>query len=363
MNYITLNNGVKVPSLCFGTDFIREGVDEVVYNAIKIGYRHFDTAAIYQNEAGIGKGIKRAIEDGIVVREDLFITTKAPWFGPGYECTLEFFEESLAKFGLDYIDLYLIHYPYRHFSTPGEKIYHTWRAFLKLYNDGKVRSIGVSNFNQLELNTILVNSGLAPMINQLEIHPEHQQKEITSFCKDRGIQTMAWASLNQGRVLELDTLKNIAIKYNKKPSQIALRWSLQNGNIVNVKTTNVERMKENYDIFDFNLSSEDMSLIDNVKEGTFSGLLNNGEETRIGNLPVKYLESYKRRKYIRKYKLFNLITILKKKRTGQFSSKYYLFGIPVLKIYTKDILEVDQIKTFELKRTNLFTKKDNQNHE
>lgn len=205
----TLNNGVKMPWLGFGVFKVQEGEEVVnsVKTAIEVGYRSIDTAAIYRNEEGVGK----AIAESNVPREELFVTTKV-WNGDqGYESTLAAFESSLNKLGLDYLDLYLIHWP-----VPSKGLYvETWKALEKLYKDGRVRAIGVSNFNVNHLENLLANCEIKPMVNQVEYHPVFNQKELHDFCKEKEIQLEAWSPLMQGSLLNDPVLVDIGNKYNK----------------------------------------------------------------------------------------------------------------------------------------------------
>lgn len=251
-----LKNGVTMPWLGLGVWKMEDGdtVAEVVKAAVRQGYRSIDTAAVYQNEIGVGQGIR---ECGIP-REELFITTKV-WNGDqGYETTLAAFDESLRKLGLDYVDLYLVHWPVK------GKYVDTWRALVHLYKEGKVRAIGVSNFHAHHLKDVIEDSGVVPMVNQVEFHPHLSQKPLLAFCKEHGIQMEAWSPLAQGRLTEHPLLKEIGAKYGKSASQVILRWDLQNGVVTIPKTVREERLKENAAIFDFVLSQEEMAAIDGL---------------------------------------------------------------------------------------------------
>lgn len=252
----TLHNGVKMPWVGLGVWRVNEG-EEVVQSvkwAIEAGYRSIDTAAVYKNEEGVGKAIK---ETG-VPREELFITTKVWNDDQGYESTLSAFEESLKKLDLDYVDLYLIHWPVK------GKYKETWRALEKLYKDGRVKAIGVSNFHIHHLKDLMEDAEIVPMVNQVETHPRLSQKELLQFCKENNIQMEAWSPLMQGELLGDPTLVEIANKYNKTPAQVILRWDLQNGVVVIPKSVKEHRIKENADLFDFELSREDMKKIDGL---------------------------------------------------------------------------------------------------
>lgn len=215
----TLHNGVKMPWLGLGVFKVEEGeeVEKSVETAIKLGYRSIDTAAIYRNEEGVG----RAIKASGVPREELFITTKVWNKAQGYEITLEAFERSMSKLGLDYLDLYLIHWPVQ------GKYLDTWRALEKLYEEGKVRAIGVSNFQIHHLQDIFEIAKVRPMVNQVEYHPKLAQVELLSFCKENNVQMQAWSPLMQGHLLDNEVLKAIGEKHGKSVAQVILRWDLQ----------------------------------------------------------------------------------------------------------------------------------------
>ncbi|SDM85519.1 Aldo/keto reductase [Fictibacillus solisalsi] len=259
----TLHNGVKMPRFGLGVFKVKEGeeVIESVKAAIKNGYISIDTAAIYGNEEGVGQAIR---ESG-VSREDLFITTKLWNSEQGYESTLKAFETSMEKLGLEYLDLYLIHWPGK------DKYKETWRAFEKLYNDGKIRAIGVSNFQVHHLEDLMSSCEIKPMVNQVEYHPHLTQKELHAFCKKNEIQLEAWSPLKQGQLLEDPTLKEIADKHNKTVAQVILRWDLQNEVVTIPKSTKEHRIIENADVFDFELSSEDIERIDGLNQDSRAG--------------------------------------------------------------------------------------------
>ncbi len=250
-----LNNGVKMPWLGLGTwkVFDQNEAAETVEMAIKTGYRAIDTAAGYRNEEGVGKGIR---ESG-VPRNELFITTKVQNPDQGYESTLRAFEESRKKLGLDYIDLYLVHWPVK------GKYIETWKAVEKLYQDGLIRAAGVSNFQIHHLKDLFENSSLVPAVNQVEYHPHLTQLELRAFCKEHGIQLEAWSPLMQGN-LDIPLLKELGEKYGKTPAQIVLRWDLQNAVVTIPKSTNESRIKENADIFNFELSGDDINAINGL---------------------------------------------------------------------------------------------------
>lgn len=254
----TLHNGVEMPWFGLGVFKVEEGqeVESSVKMAIQAGYRSVDTAAIYRNEEGVGKAIK---ESG-VPREELFITTKVWNADQGYESTLAAFEASMEKLGLEYLDLYLVHWPVK------GKYIDTWKALEKLYADGKVRAIGVSNFHIHHLQDVLEVAEVKPMVNQVEYHPKLSQVELLNFCKQNGIQMEAWSPLMQGELLQNEVLMDLAEKYNKTVAQIILRWDLQNGVITIPKSVKEHRIKENADIFNFEITDEDMKKIHALNE-------------------------------------------------------------------------------------------------
>lgn len=254
-----LSNGLRMPWLGFGVWQVQEGVqvEDAVKHAIKTGYRSIDTAAIYQNEEGVGNAIK---ESGIA-RDQLFVTTKVWNNNQGYDKTLQAFEESRKKLQLDYFDLYLIHWP----GPDSARYLDTWKAMEQLYTDGKVRAIGVCNFHVHHLETLLAHCKIAPMVDQVEFHPLLNQQELLAFCKKNQIQLEAWSPLMQGH-LDQPLLTELAQKYQKSPAQIVLRWDLQHGIVTIPKSTTPHRIEENANVFDFELSAEDMARIDGLNE-------------------------------------------------------------------------------------------------
>lgn len=257
---VTLHNGVEMPWLGLGVFKMKEGEEAVssVRSAIEQGYRSIDTAAIYGNEEGVGQAIK---ESG-VPREKLFITTKVWNSNQGFETTVAAFEESMKKLGLHYLDLYLIHWP-----VPAKGKYkETWKALEYLYKAGKIRAIGVSNFQVSHLEDLIADCEVVPMVNQVEYHPRLTQIELHEFCKNNKIQLEAWSPLMQGELLEEPTLAEIGQKYGKSVAQVILRWDLQNEVVTIPKSVKPERIKENADIFDFELTTEEMALINGLNE-------------------------------------------------------------------------------------------------
>ncbi|OOC62667.1 aldo/keto reductase [Paenibacillus ihbetae] len=263
MNYVTLNNGVKMPQLGFGVFQVgNQETAEAVSTALKIGYTSIDTAMIYKNEEGVREAIKN--ED----REKLFITTKVWNTDHGYEKTLAAFEGSLERLGLDYIDLYLIHWP----APMYDEYIDTYKALEKLYKDGRVKAIGVCNFEIEHLERLLAETEILPVLNQVECHPYLAQNELKAFCREHNIYVEAWSPLERGgNVLKDQTITKIAEKYGKSPAQVVLRWHLQNHTIVIPKTVTPSRMEENIQVFDFELSHEDMEAINQLDSGRRTG--------------------------------------------------------------------------------------------
>jgi methylglyoxal/glyoxal reductase len=258
----TLHNGVKMPWLGIGVFKVEEGPELVnaVKTAIKHGYRSIDTAAIYGNEVGVGQGIREGMKEAGISREDLFVTSKVWNTDLGYESTIAAYETSLNKLGLEYLDLYLIHWPVE------GKYKDAWRALETLYKERRVKAIGVSNFQIHHLEDLMKEAEIKPMVNQVEYHPRLTQKELQSFCQKHGIQLEAWSPLMQGQLLDNEVLQEIANKYNKSVAQVILRWDLQNGVVTIPKTTKEHRIVENTSVFDFELTEEDMERIDGLNQ-------------------------------------------------------------------------------------------------
>lgn len=263
MQTVRLNNGVEIPILGFGVFQITDPADceRTVADAIQTGYRHIDTAASYQNEEAVGKGIRRSG----VAREDLFITTKLWIQSQGYEGALRAFERSLKRLQLEYIDLYLIHQPF------GD-VYGEWRAMEELVAQGKVRAIGVSNFSPDRIMDLMVHNRITPAVNQIEVNPFHQQIDTQKFLQDNTIQVEAWAPFAEGRnhIFQNELLLSIAANHNKSVAQVILRWVVQRGIIALAKTTSRERMVENISVFDFELSAEELAAIATLDTKTSS---------------------------------------------------------------------------------------------
>ncbi|MGG1399139.1 aldo/keto reductase [Bacillus salipaludis] len=258
----TLNNGVKMPWFGIGVFKVEEGPELVnaIRTAIKHGYRSVDTAAIYGNEEGVGQGIREGLQEAGIPREELFVTSKVWNSDLGYESTLAAYETSLKKLGLEYLDLYLIHWP-----VDG-KYKEAWRALETLYKEGRVKAIGVSNFQIHHLEDLMKDAEFKPVINQVEYHPRLTQKALQEFCRKHDIQLEAWSPLMQGQLLDNPVLKEIASKYQKSAAQTILRWDLQNGVVTIPKSTKEYRIVENASVFDFTLTKDEMDQIDQLNQ-------------------------------------------------------------------------------------------------
>lgn len=258
MEFVTLNNGLKMPQLGFGVWQVADDqATSAVAKALEVGYRSIDTAMIYKNEKGVGKAIK----DCSIPREELFITTKVWNSDQGYENTLKAFDESLERLGLGYVDLYLIHWPTPNFDNYVD----TYKALEKLYKDGKVKAIGVCNFEIVHLERILNECEVKPVLNQVECHPYLSQKELKEYCAKHDIFVEAWSPLDQGgEVLQDEVIKNIADAHEKTPAQVVLRWHLQNNTIVIPKSVTPSRIEENFEVFDFELNEKEVNAINQL---------------------------------------------------------------------------------------------------
>ena len=249
-----LNNGVEMPYLGLGVWQTKDGQEVInaVHYALEAGYRAIDTAAIYKNEDGVGEAIRSSGVD----RNEIFITTKVWNSDQGYDSTLKAFDASMKKLGLDHLDLYLVHWPVK------GKYIDTYKALEKLYKEKRVRAIGVSNFLQHHLEDLMAHTEITPAVNQCEFHPHLMQQDLLDFCANHQIQYEAWSPLMQGKVFELDVLKQIADQYNKTIAQIVLRWDLQKGVVTIPKSVNQSRIQQNAGLFDFELRAEDMARLD-----------------------------------------------------------------------------------------------------
>jgi 2,5-diketo-D-gluconate reductase A len=261
---VTLRDGVEIPQLGFGVFQIPpEDTQGAVEEALAVGYRHIDTAAAYRNEAGVGA----ALEATGVARDDVFITTKLWNSQQGYDSTMQACETSLERLGTDRIDLYLIHWP-----VPTEDRYlDTWHAFERIREEGRARTIGVSNFRVEDLERLKAEAELLPTVNQIELHPNLQQADLRAWHADHGVATEAWSPLAQGALLEDPTIEAIAAECDRTPAQVILRWHIQLGNVVIPKSVTPERIRENFELFDFKLSEEEIEAIGRLDSGARIG--------------------------------------------------------------------------------------------
>lgn len=258
---IKLHDNNTIPQLGFGLYLVTdEETPASVAEALRVGYRSIDSAQIYQNEAGLG----RVLKETKIKREELFITTKIWNDQQGYDATLKSFDVSMQKLGIEKLDLLLIHWPSAHRGLYVE----TWKAMIQLQRNGRVKSIGVSNFAIEHLNNIMDATSVVPVINQIELHPLYQQKELRAFHAKHNIKTEAWSPLGQGQIISHPTIKRIADKYERTPAQIILRWHMDNGIIAIPKSITPSRIQENFKIFDFKLDDSDMAMIDEMDAKT-----------------------------------------------------------------------------------------------
>lgn len=255
----TLHNGVKMPYFGLGVYLSKDGQEVInaVKWAVEAGYRHIDTASVYENEDGVGEGVKQCGTP----REELFVVSKVWNSDQGYDATLRAFDASLKRLDMDYLDLYLVHWPV------AGKYKETWKALEKLYKEERVRAIGVSNFMQHHLEDVLRDASVAPMVNQMEFHPFLVQQELMDFCNKNTIQYEAWSPMMQGRIFDMWEFKDLSRKYGKTAAQIVLRWDLQKGVVTIPKSAKKERIVANADIFDFQLAEEDIKLLNDMHRG------------------------------------------------------------------------------------------------
>lgn len=261
MQNYTLANGVQIPAVGLGTWQTPDDETgyQAVLSALKLGYRHIDTAQGYRNEDIVG----RAVRDSGISREEVFITSKLDNPNHGYDNTMRSLEETLQKLGTDYVDLFLIHWPnplqYR--STWQQTNAETWKAFEELYHAGKIRAIGISNFRQHHIDELLKTAEITPMVNQIRLCPGDTQDELVQYCRERNILLEAYSPLGTGQIFKVPEMQALAEKYHKSIAQICIRWSLQNGFLPLPKSVTAERIRENIDVFGFELSDEDVGLI------------------------------------------------------------------------------------------------------
>ena len=266
---VTLNNGIEIPQLGFGVFRVDpDKTNRIVRDALDVGYRHLDTAKIYQNEEGVG----HAVAGSGIAREELFITTKL--WNSDQTNAQEAFEKSLARLRLDYVDLYLIHWP----APNNDTFVEAWRSLIEIQESGRAKAIGVSNFTIDHLERLIAETGVVPAVDQVELHVDFQQAELRAFAAEQGIAVEAWGPLGQGKINQSEELAGIAAVHGKTVPQTILRWHTQIGNIVIPKSNNKDRMAENFDIFDFELSSSEIATI---------ASLDQGEDGRNGGHPLE----------------------------------------------------------------------------
>ncbi|MFL6002937.1 MAG: aldo/keto reductase [Nocardioides sp.] len=259
---ITLHDQTTIPQLGFGVFQVPpDQAAKTVLNALEVGYRHIDTAQMYENEAGVGE----AIASSGIPRDELYITTKLNNGFHRPDDARRSLDESLARLGIDQVDLFLIHWPLP--TRYGGDYVTTWRTMAEFVEDGRARSVGVSNFQPAHLERIISETGVVPVLNQVEVHPFFGNEEVRAACARHGVEVEAWAPIARGKVNEDDTITGIADRLGRTPAQVALRWHIQRGDIVFPKTVTPERMRENFDIFDFELSDDDMSTITALDRG------------------------------------------------------------------------------------------------
>jgi 2,5-diketo-D-gluconate reductase A len=258
---ISFNDGLSIPQVGLGVwQTPNETAAPAVRAAIDAGYRHVDTAAIYGNEEGVGEGIRSSGVD----RQDIFLTTKLWNEAQGFDSTLKAFDESLKRLGTDYVDLYLIHWP-----APKKDLYlDTWKAFVQLHKEGRAKSIGVSNFGAEHLKRIIGETGVTPVLNQIELHPDFQQRALRQTHDELGIKTESWSPLGQGQLLSNATIGTIATKHSRTAAQVIIRWHIDNGLIVIPKSVTPSRIAENFKVFDFKLDADDLKQIDTLDSAT-----------------------------------------------------------------------------------------------
>ncbi|QIZ97542.1 aldo/keto reductase [Leifsonia sp. PS1209] len=261
---LLLNDGNRIPQLGFGVYKIPDAeTPDAVLTAIDAGYRHIDTAAFYENERGVGEGIRQSGLD----RDEVFVTTKVWWNQNGYDSTLRSFDESLDRLGFDSVDLFLIHWP----APKHDKYVDTWRALETIRDEGRARSIGVANFHIHHLERLARETDTVPAVNQVELHPWLPQAEVRAYGAEHGIVTEAWSPLARGRILGNEPLARIAAKHGVTPAQVVIRWQLQLGNVVIPKSVTPDRIRQNLDVFSFELDADDLATIATLESGERTG--------------------------------------------------------------------------------------------
>ncbi|MFF1571230.1 aldo/keto reductase [Leifsonia sp. NPDC058292] len=261
---LALNDGNSIPQLGFGVYKIPEAeTADAVLTALEAGYRHIDTASFYENERGVGEGVRRS---GLP-RDDVFVTTKVWWTDNGYDSTMRSFDASVDRLGFDIVDLFLIHWP----APQHDRYVESWHALERVRDDGRARSIGVANFHTHHLDRLASESGTVPAVNQVELHPWLPQHEVRDYDREHGIVTEAWSPLARGRILGNEPLAALAVKHGVTPAQIVIRWQLELGNVVIPKSVSPERIRQNLDVFGFELDTADHAVIAGLETGERTG--------------------------------------------------------------------------------------------
>ncbi|GAA1132797.1 aldo/keto reductase [Arthrobacter flavus] len=265
---VALNNGVQIDQVGYGVYKVPpETTVDLCAQALEVGYRTIDTAAMYGNEAGVGRAVTDAVNAGWLERDDVFVTTKLWNDNHGYDATLRAFDASQQALGLDDVDLYLIHWP----CPEKDQYVDTFRALEQLYHDGRVRAIGVSNFQVTHLERLLAETGVVPVVNQIELHPYLQQEELRRFHDTHGIRTQAWSPLGRGAILTDPVIGEIAADLDRTPAQVVLRWHVQSGHLVIPKASSPDRIASNLDVFGFELSPAQLTAIEGLEQNTRFG--------------------------------------------------------------------------------------------
>ena len=342
MNKIKLNNSIEIPNIAFGVGRISNKLaTDTTYLAIKNGFRLIDSSRGYGNQKEVGEAVKKAVAEGIVNRSDLILTQKLAGSELGYDNAMKIFNDGCEYYGTDYIDIMLVYLPLEYTPYWKRGIIDSWRAMEKLYKEGKVKAIGVSNFQVEHLVWLLNYAEIKPMINQIEVHPYYQQRLVTAFCQNNNIQIEAWSSLMY--VVNNNLLKELGNKYKKSSAQIALKWSQQKGYIPICSSKIENEIIQNLNLDDFELSSDDIERIDSLDGGMHS--IDNqarppiNVDQLLNECASRYF--YRSINYTRVYNLLGFIPILKETKYRWNKTKWFLFGcIPILKIKTKEYKKI-----------------------
>ncbi len=329
--FFTIND-IKIPNLAFGTGRLNDDklVCDTVIEAVKQGYKHFDLAVDYMNLDGVTKGINYCIENKLIKREDLFLTLKIS--EPGYNKTIKIVEGLLNDLSFSYIDMVLIHYPWDFDPLWKKYVADTYRAIERLYRENKVKIIGVSNFSQEHFVHLLNYATIKPMVNQISVNPKNLRCELVNYLKDKKIAIEAYSPIMY--IQDEFILKEIGQRHNKSFAQVALRWCLQKGYIPICSSKNADEIKENIDIYDFELSDEEMKYIDSLDIGMYR-YEDAGYKYRLAH-PDPNAEEYRPKVYTRTYNLFGFIPLIKMKKYRWSKTKWFFLNIPILRVITDD---------------------------